>query len=532
MRRVYRRRRIVAGLVLLGIVGGTWLGVRALLGGFEKPSVEVVGLLPGNLLGKDAAADVVVKAPASSQIRVDGSVKAAGTSRNGRAEARTGPLGEGKHTVSVAVRRALRPDQHRAISFTVDLTPPTLQVEKVNPVGPATPAKITGRVEKGAALSIEGKEITNTKEAFALDVTAPAPPLTTLIAVDRAGNRTEVPVSIPSVQPPVRAVHLTEIAWTTPSLKGPAMQMLADKQIDAIQLDIKDEGGEIGYDTKVSLAHEIGAVKKRFDLGEAVSEIHQAGGRVIGRIVTYRDPIFAGAAWGADRKEQLIQTPDGQRYGAYGGGFLNPLDPAVRQYTTDLATEAVTAKVDEVLLDYVRRPDGALSSMRFPGARAEGDAVEKEVEDTIVGHLVELHRRVRLGGGRLGASVFGIAATRPQQIAQDIPRMAQHLDYVAPMLYPSHWNKGEYGVPDPNRAPGEIIRRSMADFGKAIEGTGAGLVPWLQDFSLGVTYGPKEVRAQIDAATDTGADGFLLWDAACTYTTAALDAKEDKPART
>ena len=52
----------------------------------------------------------------------------------------------------------------------------------------------------------------------------------------------------------------------------------------------------------------------------------------------------------------------------------------------------------------------------------------------------------------LGASVFGIAATRPDQVAQNIPAMARDLDYVAPMVYPSQWNDGEYDVADPNDA--------------------------------------------------------------------------------
>ena len=100
--------------------------------------------------------------------------------------------------------------------------------------------------------------------------------------------------------------------------------------------------------------------------------------------------------------------------------------------------------------------------------------------------------------------------------------MAREVDYIAPLIYPSHWNSGEYDVPDPNRQPYLIVKRSLADFKAAVTGTGARLVPWLQDFSLGVTYGPAEVRAQIDAARSDGVHEFLLWDAAVTYTAAGL----------
>ena len=87
------------------------------------------------------------------------------------------------------------------------------------------------------------------------------------------------------------------------------------------------------------------------------------------------------------------------------------------------------------------------------------------------------------------------------------------------MVYPSHWGSGEYGVPDPVRQPAEIVTASLADFERIVAGSGAAVVPWLQDFSSGdVVYGPAEVRAQIDAARATGSEGFLLWNPNSVYT--------------
>ncbi len=56
-----------------------------------------------------------------------------------------------------------------------------------------------------------------------------------------------------------------------------------------------------------------------------------------------------------------------------------------------------------------------------------------------------------------------------------------------------------------------------------MDGSPAALVPWFQDFTLGMTYGETEVRAQLDAAAEVGVKDFLLWDAQVTYTGAALD---------
>ena len=105
---------------------------------------------------------------------------------------------------------------------------------------------------------------------------------------------------------------------------------------------------------------------------------------------------------------------------------------------------------------------------------------------------------------------------------EEVRAMARNVDYIAPMVYPSHWGPGEYDVASPNAQPYDIVFRSLADFRKQTKGTGARVVPWLQDFSLGVAYGPAEVRAQIRAAADRGIDEWLLWDPNVTYTADAL----------
>ena len=107
--------------------------------------------------------------------------------------------------------------------------------------------------------------------------------------------------------------------------------------------------------------------------------------------------------------------------------------------------------------DYVRRPEGDPSTMVVPGLTGRSS-------DEIGAFLAEGHALLRPLGVYQGAAVFGIAATRPQTIAQDIPLIAQHVDYLSPMLYPEKWNRGEYDVADPQAQPYDIIFRSLVDF--------------------------------------------------------------------
>jgi hypothetical protein len=282
-----------------------------------------------------------------------------------------------------------------------------------------------------------------------------------------------------------------------------------------VELDLKDEAGIVGYDSQVPMAHRIGAVAPEYRLKETVADLKRRGVRVIGRIVAFRDAPLAQWAWQNDRRDWVVQTADGQMLMTY-GGFTNAAHPEVQRYNIDLAVEASGAGMDDILWDYVRRPEGDPATMRLPGLRGTPS-------DAIVEFLGKARAELRPRCVYQGAAVFGIAADRPDAVGQDIPRIARTVDYVAPMLYPSHWVPGEYRVKNPNQQPFDIVKAVLADYQAKMAGTGTYLTPWLQDFSLGHPYGPAEVRAQIDAATQLGVHDWLLWNAGARYTAAALD---------
>jgi hypothetical protein len=320
--------------------------------------------------------------------------------------------------------------------------------------------------------------------------------------------------------PMTRAVHMTALAWGYKPKHDAVMALLKEHRINAIEVDIKDENGIVGYNSTVPLATTIGAIEKDYDVKQMVAEIHAAGGRVIGREVAFNDPKLAKWAWLNGHKDEVLQTTAHQpwqgTYGAY--AFTNFANPDVQQYNIDLAVEAAKDGFDDVLYDYVRRPDGKISEMYIPGLTG--------TPEQGVASFVENTRKAFTAAGVstfLGASVFGISATRPKEIAQDISLMAPYLDYVAPMVYPSHWGFDEYGIHNPVTEPYEIVQRSLKDFQAKVKGTGATVVPWLQAFSLGShKYGTPEVLAQEKGAHDDGLPGFLLWNADADYVAADL----------
>jgi hypothetical protein len=311
----------------------------------------------------------------------------------------------------------------------------------------------------------------------------------------------------------IRGVHVTA---ALASLDGRLDEYLslADSGLTALQLDVKDENGEVGFEQLApAMARKVGAARPFYNPRKAAQAAEDAGVYLIGRVVVFEDPVLASG-----RPPLAIQRRGGGIWtNSAGLGWTNPYDKRVWKYNVDIAVAAVKAGFDEIMFDYVRFPtDGDISAAVFPGKRKEPKT------KTIASFLEYAHSRLEPLGARVSAAVFGLTATREMGIGQRPRQLAQYLDSIYPMVYPSHFGSGEYSIDDPNAVPGVTVARALRDFRRALRGRDTELVPWLQDFSLGREYSLEDVRAQILAARDAKARGFLLWNPSGIYKTAAL----------
>ncbi|HWH06498.1 MAG TPA: putative glycoside hydrolase [Gaiellaceae bacterium] len=318
------------------------------------------------------------------------------------------------------------------------------------------------------------------------------------------------PVPLPDE---VRGVHVT---MALASLPGKLDEYLAlqDEGLNTIQLDVKDENGEVAFiPSAVPLASEVGAARPYYRPRAVARLLADRGIYLIGRVVVFEDPRLSEGA-----PELALQNPDGSVWRNHQGlGWTNPYDRRVWDYNVSIAEVAARAGFDEIQFDYVRFPtDGDVDSIVFPGKTETPPA-------WVIAEFVHYAaKRLKPLGVRVSADVFGLSATRELGIGQVPRRLARHLDAIYPMVYPSHYGSGEFGLPDPNAAPGETVGYSLTHFRRELRGTKAVLIPWLQDFSHGRTYGLAEVRAQIEAARKLGARGYLLWNPLGVYTPGAL----------
>ena len=324
-------------------------------------------------------------------------------------------------------------------------------------------------------------------------------------------------VAMPRVPDEIRGVHMT---MGLASVEGKLGEYLALRAygLNALELDVKDENGAIGFVSPnlPKLAHDVSAARIHYDAKSAAQAAEEAGVYLIGRVVVFADPTLGPA-----RTELALQWPGGSAWRDPAGlAWLNPYDRRVWRYVVDVAAAAAKAGFDEIQFDYVRFPsDGDLDSIVYPKSRREPK------ERTIERFLAYASGRLRPLGVRVSADLFGLAATRDLGVGQSPKRLRRYLDAIYPMVYPSHYVPGEYHLTDPEAFPGRTVEASLDDYQKAVRGTDVRIVPWLQDFSLSRTYGLDEVTDQVTAARRANANGFMLWNPLGVYTQEALSSR-------
>jgi hypothetical protein len=311
----------------------------------------------------------------------------------------------------------------------------------------------------------------------------------------------------------IRGVHITGPLM---SLPGKFAEYLALKRhgLNTVEVDLKDESGNVSFEHGApTLARSDGAARAYFNLAEAARQAHAAGMYLIGRVVTFEDPITGEA-----HPELAIHRSDGSIWHTTGGlAWLNPYSRKAWKYDVDVAVAAAKAGFDEIQFDYVRFPsDGDVSIMRFPGPHPQAKNA------TVPAFLRYARSRLHPLGVRLSADVFGLAASHDLGIGQHPKAIGGIVDAIYPMTYPSHYNSGEYNLSNPNAAPGATVMFSLQDFRDQLPAGKAVLVPWLQDFDLYRTYTLRDVEAQIQSARAMHTGGFMLWNAAGVYTKEAL----------
>jgi len=248
---------------------------------------------------------------------------------------------------------------------------------------------------------------------------------------------------------------------------------MAKQGLNTIELDVKDENGEIGFvPTSVPLATAIGAARPYYHPRAVAQKLHAAGIYLIGRVVTFEDPILA-----EKRPGLALHNPNGSVWHTNGGiGWVNEYDKRVWAYNIAIAKEAARAGFDEIQFDYVRFPsDGDVNSIVYPVKKKEPKAW------TIARFAHSAATQLHPLGVRVSVDVFGLSATRDLGIGQNPARLAKYVDTVYPWSIRRISTQVSTGSPIPTsiRDDGDRCAHGLRPGAARIEGPARALAPGL-----------------------------------------------------
>lgn len=353
--------------------------------------------------------------------------------------------------------------------------------------------------------------------------------ITGVIATSSSSEKVPVKPQVIHIKTPaqVKAIYMTQCVAGTPSFRASLVKLVEETELNSIVVDIKDYTGTISFKDPKLQGDDVTGCRVA-DLRDFVSKLHDKNIYVIGRVTVFQDPYYA-----KHFPELAVKSKStgGVWKDKNGLPFVDVGARPYWEHIVDIAKASYELGFDEINFDYIRYPsDGNLRDAIF--SWTVGTSTKAEMVEDFFSYL---QKNLAGTGIKTSADLFGLTTVAFDDlgIGQVLVDTLPYFDYVAPMVYPSHFASGSNGIKVPAEHPYEIIQYSMASgFARENElkvangistSTPSKLRPWLQDFNLGATYTPSMVRAQIKATYDVGLTSWMLWNAGNIYTKSALD---------
>lgn len=304
--------------------------------------------------------------------------------------------------------------------------------------------------------------------------------------------------------------------------------LVDETELNAMVIDVKNDDGNITCKMNLDSVKEMGAcVNYISDMEALMAKLKEHKIYTIARIVCFKDPYLA-----AGRPELALTKPDGTPVtDANGLAFVNPYKEETWEYLVDVAVAAAELGFDEIQFDYVRFPIGADADAADYGV----DQNARSKESAITGFLSYAEERLHEKQIAYGADVFGTiigSETDVERVGQNYQTIGEIADVLSPMVYPSHYGNGVFGLDVPDAYPYETVLGALQGSVRELEIIGetdrAVVRPWLQSFTATwvpghISYEGEEIREQIKAVYDAGYEEWILWNASNRYSAEGLE---------
>jgi hypothetical protein len=316
--------------------------------------------------------------------------------------------------------------------------------------------------------------------------------------------------------PAVRALYVNRFAALSAARRRYLIALADSTEVNALVIDGKDERG-LAYVSENPEYNRMGGSEVKMKNVRALTDTLRAHGILpIARIVVFKDSNAARV-----HPEWTIRRPDGSVWRDHKGlAWVDPHNRALWEYNIGVAEELVRLGFAEVQFDYIRFPEPYKSLPRqiFPADKGQSKP------DAIAEFLKVANGRLDALGVRTTADIFGLVTTvgGPLEVAQHWEKLSPITDVLLPMVYPSHYPPGSFGIRRPNAEPYRVVNVAISRARERDQRLGlAGrenVRPYLQAFSLGQPpYDHTHLAEQKRAVYDAGYDGWVLWHPGSKY---------------
>lgn len=294
-------------------------------------------------------------------------------------------------------------------------------------------------------------------------------------------------------------------------------------EINAFVIDVKDDNGVLSFEMEAPKKFGI-PVSKNYpikNIEDFMKKMKENNIYTIARIVSFKDPTYAKA----NPDKVIISRDTGKPYtNSDGIIWVSAHDRNLWDYNLSVAEEAAKAGFNEIQFDYVRFP--ASNGGKLDAKLNYRNTKNESKPETIQKYLKYAKERLNPLSVYTSADVYGQVGTFSDDmgLGQHWEAVTQVVDYISPMMYPSHYGNGAYGIAVPDAQPYKTIYHSLKDSINRNENVNSPAVirPWIQAFTAKwvkgyISYNEKEIREQIKAMNDLGVTEYLLWSPSNNY---------------
>ena len=329
----------------------------------------------------------------------------------------------------------------------------------------------------------------------------------------------------PRVQ--ARGIYLTKYSASNDRLDK-LIEMTKRTKINTFVIDVKDDKGHMLFPTKAAEKYSPEANKHATvkDIEALMKKLKENNIYTVARIVSFKDPTYT-----RHHPDRAIIYKDSGKPFTNSDGLIwaSAYDKVLWEYNLEVSKEAAEAGFNEIQFDYVRFPasDGGKLDKSLDYRNTEGESKPQAIQE----YLKYAREQLAPLNVYISADVYGLVGSvaDDMSLGQYWEAVSNVVDYICPMMYPSHYANRTYGLPVPDAYPYETVFNSAKDSAarnKNIETPGT-IRPWIQDFTAPwvpghIKYSDKQVKEQIKALEENGIQEYLLWNAGNTYSEGAV----------